>query len=58
MLKCIPCQLALAFSPAVAALHMLVAFANSLDSDETWQNVGPDFDPNINQMVFLKYFFI
>ena len=25
---------------------MLITFANSLDPDQAWQNVGPDLDPN------------
>ena len=30
----------------VCQCHVLVAFANSLDSDQAWQNVRPDLDPN------------
>ena len=26
--------------------HLLITFANSLDPDQTRQNVGPDLDPN------------
>ena len=26
--------------------HLLITFANSLDSDQARQNVGPDLDPN------------
>ena len=25
---------------------LLINFANSLDPDQAWQNVGPDMDPN------------
>ena len=38
--------------------HLLIIFANSLDSDQARQNVGPDLDPNcLTLMVFLKEFF-
>ena len=37
---------------------MLIAFASSLDPDQTRQNVGPDLDPNcLTLMVFRKEFF-
>ena len=26
--------------------HLLITFANSLDPDQGWQNIGPDLDPN------------
>ena len=26
--------------------HLLITFANSLEPDQAWQNVGPDLDPN------------
>ena len=26
--------------------HLLITFANSLESDQARQNVGPDLDPN------------
>ena len=25
---------------------LLITFANSVDPDQAWQNVGPDLDPN------------
>ena len=40
--------------------HLLITFANSLDSDQVWQNVGPDLDPSCltlwwySWMIFLK----
>ena len=37
---------------------LLITFANSLDPDQDWQNVGPDLDPNcLSLIVFLKEFF-
>ena len=39
--------------------HLLIAFSNSLDTDQDRQNVGPDLDPNCLTLVigFLKEFF-
>ena len=35
--------------------HLLITFANGLDSDQVWQNVGLDLDINcLTLMVFLK----
>ena len=37
---------------------MLITYANSLEPDQAWQNVGPDLDPDcLTLMVFLKDFF-
>ena len=34
---------------------LLITFANSLDQNQAWQNIGPDLDPNcFSLMVFLK----
>ena len=36
----------LTLSLLVVTCHLLISFANSLDSDQDRQNVGPDLDPN------------
>ena len=36
----------LTHSPLDEFCHLLITFANSLDPDQVWQNVGPDLDPN------------
>ena len=38
--------------------HLLKTFANSLDPDQAWQNVGPDLDPNCLTLwwYFWKFF--
>ena len=42
----------------VSWCRLLMTFANSLDSDQARQNVGPELDPNcLTLMVFLKEFF-
>ena len=38
--------------------RLLITFANRLEPDQAWQNVGPDLDPNcLTLMVFLKGLF-
>ena len=34
--------------------YLMIAFANSLDTDQVWHNVGPDLDPNCPERTFLK----
>ena len=34
------------FNSLPASGHLLITFANSLDTDQAQQNVGPDLDPN------------
>ena len=38
--------------------RLLITFANRLEPNQAWQNVGPDLDPNcLTLMVFLKGLF-
>ena len=41
----------------VLSCRLLITFANSLETDQAQQFVGPDLDPNcLTLLVFLKYF--
>ena len=45
-------------SLSVVTRDLLITFANSLDTDQVRNNVGPDLDPNYDTlMVFLKDIF-
>ena len=34
--------------------YLMIAFANSLDTDQAWHNVRPDLDPNCPERTFLN----
>ena len=63
----LPCVTSFVYFLLMLTLCLLVSsadtqlqIANSLDSDQAWQNVGPDLDPNcltFKLLVFLKEFF-
>ena len=44
-LKCV-CRLFNSFHDSGDFCRLLITFANSLDTDQARQNVGPDLDPN------------
>ena len=54
---CIVCLILLTLYACCDYCHLLTMFANNLDPDQAWKNVGPDLDPGcLPLMIFLKEF--